>query len=82
MDTSTYNFHFRSADNEDLPQYPVNSTLTKQIEIDQDAAWPLVLREFTHFLSAIYGYDVSERVFVKGVTYDGEVDYTSVSEYE
>lgn len=80
--SNRYHFSYDSADNEDLPQFPAHTGMSKSVQIDQDAPWPQVLREFTTFLSAIYGYDVTEKTFVQTVDYTGEAEYTSLNNYE
>jgi hypothetical protein len=49
--------------------------------MDDGTAWPAIVREFTNFLSGIYGYDISARVFVQDISYDGEKEHISVQDY-
>jgi hypothetical protein len=82
MITNRYSFSYDSADNDDLPQYPAHVGMSKSVQIDQDASWPMVVREFTQFLSAVYGYDVTEKVFIKIPSWTDEEEYVPLNEYE
>lgn len=61
--------------------FPVQASSQKSITMSDDVAWPAIVREFTNFLSGIYGYDISAKVFVKDVDWEGNVDYSSVQDY-
>ncbi len=70
------------SDNSDI-NYPVSSRATKNIEVDDASPWPVVLREFTNFLSGIYGYDISKEVFIKDqFAQEHEDPHYPVSEFE
>ncbi len=79
----SYSFSYSSHnDNSDI-RYPVSSRSTKDVEVDDSAQWPVILREFTNFLSGLYGYDISKEVFIKD-KFAGEYEdsYYSVSEFQ
>ena len=61
-----------------MASYPEASESVKTVVFSGDdmEAWPAVLVEFTNFLSGVYGYNISEQVFVKD---DGSKDYVSMS---
>lgn len=63
--------------------FPVQTSSQKSITMDDATSWPAVVREFTNFLSGIYGYDISAKVFVQDVAWDGSgVEYTSIQDYQ
>lgn len=49
-------FHFRHDDQA--------SNVTKTVTLDESATWGRVVAEFAEFLSAIYGYDIKDKVIV------------------
>lgn len=62
--------------------FPVQSSSQKNITMDDATAWPAIVREFTNFLSGIYGYDISAKVFVQDINWDStDVEYTSIQDY-
>jgi hypothetical protein len=61
--------------------FPLQTNSQKSITMDDGVAWPAIVREFTNFLSGIYGYDISAKVFVKDLSWDGEETYSSVQDY-
>lgn len=80
--TVTYTFsHFTSPDEQPVGSFPVQSSSQKTITMDDCTSWPAVVREFTNFLSGIYGYDISARVFVQDISWDGEDAYTAIQDY-
>jgi hypothetical protein len=58
--------------------------LTREFTVDDCESWTTLVMKFTDFLSAQYGYAVSEKVlFISDYPYGGEIDYTiSSKEYE
>lgn len=69
-------------DMENAGTFPVQSSSQKNITMDDGTAWPAVVREFTNFLSGIYGYDISAKVFVQDVSWEtGEAEYSSIQDY-
>lgn len=73
--------HQTPLDVEQTGGFPLQTSSQKSITMDDGTAWPAIVREFTNFLSGIYGYDISAKVFVKDVDYQGNVDYSSVQDY-
>lgn len=73
--------HQTPIDMEQAGAFPLQTSSQKSITMDDGTAWPAIVREFTNFLSGIYGYDISAKVFVKDVDYQGNVDYSSVQDY-
>lgn len=81
---TTYTFlHGTSIDMENADAaFPIQTSSEKCITMDDGTAWPSIVREFTNFLSGIYGYDISAKVFVQDVNWDsGEAVYTAVQDY-
>ena len=77
-----YTFHYNSAYEEAASgSYPVQTNASKSIAVDDCSAWPVVLREFTNFLSGIYGYDISSQVFLQEKIGPHEGEHYSVNEY-
>ena len=81
--TVTYTFsHGTPIDMEMEGPFPIQTSSQKCITMDDGTAWPSIVREFTNFLSGIYGYDISAKVFVQDVDWEsGEAVYTSVQDY-
>jgi hypothetical protein len=73
--------HQTPFDGDQSGTFPVQTSSQKSITMDDGTAWPAIVREFTNFLSGIYGYDISARVFVQDISYDGEKEYSSVQDY-
>lgn len=72
--------HQTPMDKESTGEFPLQTSSQKSITMDDGTAWPAIVREFTNFLSGIYGYDISARVFVQDIRYDGEPEYISVQD--
>lgn len=63
--------------------FPVQTSSQKSITMSDDVSWPAIVREFTNFLSGIYGYDISAKVFVQDVDWQtGQADYSSIQDYQ
>ncbi len=73
--------HQTPLDTEAAGGFPLQTSSQKSITMCDGTAWPAIVREFTNFLSGIYGYDISARVFVKDISWDGEDAYTSIQDY-
>lgn len=67
---SRYNFsYFAQEDNG--PEYPSSTGVSRDLTFDEAARWDSVLNEFLSFLSSIYGYDISKHVEVQ--TFDQRI---------
>lgn len=83
--THHYNFEYQSAYEDFAPdQFPVSTRCEKQVIVGQDVAWPIVAREFASFLSSVYGYNISEKLYVKvpGWAGDEDAEFVSIFNYE
>lgn len=76
-DVCNYSFSYSSSEYPNTGgSYPVRTSASKDVTISDQSAWPVVLREFATFLSGIYGYDITQKVFLKEPNYGGNgVDY-------
>ena len=81
--TNTYTFsHGTPIDMENAGSFPIQTSSQKCVTMDDGASWHSIVREFTNFLSGIYGYDISAKVFVRDVDWDSnEAVYTAVQDY-
>lgn len=79
---NVYSFTYESGYDEVTSSYPLQIDARKRITVDECSPWPVVLREFTNFLSGIYGYDISEQVFVKEKLGMNAGEYSTIKEYE
>lgn len=77
-----YNFNFRQDEETITTSFPVEKNVNVVVSFDDCAGWTSVLREFTAFLSSVYGYNISESVFIKEVSWDEESDFVSISNLE
>jgi hypothetical protein len=41
-----------------------SGAVTKNTVLHEDAKWPAVVGKFAEFLSAVYGYDIKEKIVV------------------
>jgi hypothetical protein len=58
-----YSFAYFTKGNEDVAdEYAIEDNLMRNIKYDANITWDCVLRDFIGFLSAIYGYDISDKV--------------------
>jgi len=78
---SRYTFYYFD-EHEDNGPYPKSTDVRKEIDFGDGAdPWTPVLYEFCNFLSGIYGYNITERVFVESYNFNtGEMDLGPVSE--
>lgn len=67
-----YGFTHSTGYDVDSHVFPQQSNNTKNIVVGEGSTWHTVVREFTNFLSGIYGYDISEQVFVKDSDWSSE----------
>ena len=79
---NTYTFQYHSAFDENSGEYPNQTVASKTISVDDCSAWPTILREFTNFLSGIYGYDISDQVLLTEKIGPAAGETYSVKEYE
>jgi hypothetical protein len=69
-------------DRGEIGGFPLQTSSQKSITMSDETAWPAIVREFTNFLSGIYGYDISAKVFVQDVNWEtGEAEYSSIQDY-
>lgn len=47
--------------------YPSNRVLTFEAEFAEDATWEVPLKSFVDFLSAWYGYDISNSIHIESI---------------
>jgi hypothetical protein len=47
--------------------YPNNRVLTFEGEFTEDATWEVPLKSFVDFLSAWYGYDISDSIHLESI---------------
>ena len=47
--------------------YPNNRVLTFEGEFTEDATWEVPLKSFVDFLSAWYGYDISNSIHIESI---------------
>lgn len=74
--------HQTPMDDDPSGSFPIQTSSQKSITMSDGTGWPAIVREFTNFLSGIYGYNISEQVFVKEHTWDGdESKYESIQDY-
>jgi hypothetical protein len=76
-----YAFQYRRHDPDNAP-HPEYTESEKAVEFSDDTdPWTPVLYEFCNFLSGIYGYNITEKVFVEQYNFNnGEVDMVSLPE--
>jgi hypothetical protein len=48
-------------------EYPNNRVLTFEAEFTEDATWEVPLKSFLDFLSAWYGYDISDSIHLESI---------------
>lgn len=66
MSYNTYQFGYSSFFDEDSSgAFPSQTNCTKNITVNDEVAWPVVMREFANFLSSIYGYDISAQLLIE-----------------
>lgn len=63
--TANYTFSYSGDITPDCVQFPVHTRSNKNITVSEDSTWRVPLREFANFLSGVYGYNITEQVFVK-----------------
>jgi hypothetical protein len=63
--TVTYTFSYSGDIDPESLQYPVHTRANKNITVNDESTWRVPMREFANFLSGIYGYNITEQVFVK-----------------
>ena len=70
--TNKYEFFFREEEDKDaeLLGYPASRYIRHCSDIHQDAVWAVPLKEFVAFLSAIYGYDIRQKIIIKSLLPD------------
>jgi len=71
VNTTVYRFAVEevdyAADEDRLYGFPRRVSRDAEVEFDSSERWTAPLYEFVKFLSAHYGYNISNDVFVKGV---------------
>ena len=76
-----YGFSYGTPFDEQNQSFPQQTSSQKNITMSDAAPWHMVLREFTNFMSGIYGYDITKQVFVQDVSWDStSVEYTSIQD--
>lgn len=62
--TKRFNFTYEQYDTPERQQseFPHRSMVTAAHDFDVDCTWDVILDQFIHFLSSIYGYDISQSV--------------------
>lgn len=59
----SFDFSYYGPDCSDVSdEFPVRTTITKNIEMSEDATWDVVLNEFLLFLGHCWGYDIKSQV--------------------
>lgn len=76
-----YGFTYNTQYDPNSIDFPNQTSAAKNVTLTDDKPWPVVMREFANFLSGIYGYNITERLFVKDVNYLGEEGFESLSDY-
>jgi hypothetical protein len=78
---SRYSFQYSRHDPDNAP-HPEFTESQKTVEFSDDVdPWTPVLYEFCTFLSGIYGYNITEKVFVEQFNFNtGEADLVSLAE--
>lgn len=82
-DTVFYQFVRRTPLDPNQHYYAQQSEDIKSVTMSDSATWHHVLREFTNYLSGIYGYDITGQVFVQARhLFDGigEAPFTALNE--
>lgn len=72
MVNHAYTFQFDSGFDEATEALPLQTHEQKRIIVSEGSSWRVTLREFTNFLSGIYGYNITEQVFVEDLNWEGE----------
>jgi len=62
MAESRYEFTYRDDYNEEIASVFGQKSITTTVDIDDGAQWSAVLKHFVHFLSHVYGYDISDKI--------------------
>jgi hypothetical protein len=68
MSNNTKDFHFKyeGPDCSDVAdEFPIYTSITKNIELAEHVTWDIVLNEFLLFLGHCYGYDIKSQVEYK-----------------
>lgn len=65
-DRCHYTFTYTSSEGESS-SFPLIHNEVKNCAFSDDTPWPVILREFAHFLSGVYGYNITEQVFIQGL---------------
>ena len=63
-DTKRFVFAYEQYDSPDreCSEFPLRTASTVTHDFDVDCTWDTILTQFIHFLSSIYGYDISQSV--------------------
>lgn len=74
--------HQTPLDTDPTGGFPLQTSSQKSITMSDGDSWDNIVREFTNFLSGIYGYNISEQVFVKERSWDdSEPLYVSLNNF-
>lgn len=75
---NTYHFSYESADYESNGPFPLQKNVNTSIVVSDHLSWPTVVREFAHFMTSIYGYNIAERLLIE--EWDGK--HIRLSDFE
>ena len=74
-----YTLKFEELDGgEPAPGYASNRTFVHTFIVDDADVWDVPLKGLTDFLSAIYGYDISEKIIVETILDNGIFKHSQV----
>jgi hypothetical protein len=66
MTSKTFEFNYYGNDCSSVSdEFPVRTNITKNIVVDEQATWDVVMGSFVEFLSHCWGYDLSKQVEYK-----------------
>jgi len=76
-----YAFSYQKSNSEEYKDMfgAESSEMTAVHNYPEGSSWPTQLQDFIAFLSATYGYNVSDRVFIKD---KGTGDITCINDYD
>lgn len=75
-----YSFSHQSCYDAESVSFPIQTSNQKTILVSDASTWRTPLREFTNFLSGVYGYDITSQVFVEDIDIDGDAAYVTLSD--
>ncbi len=75
-----YTFTHQSSHDSEASSFPIQSVSSKTVAISDNTTWRTALREFANFMSGIYGYNITEQVFIQDIGWEGEADYVPLTD--